>query len=436
MRTRLTRRRFLQTTAALGAAGLWPGGAPAQAPKPAANDRLHVGVIGVTNRGGENLKGVVDAGVEVVALCDVDEDRAAKVRERFPKAAFFTDYRRLIGQKGLDAVVVSTPDHSHAPATALALKAGQHVYCEKPLTHTVHEARVVAELAAKHQRVTQMGTQVHAGGNYRRAVELIQSGALGPVREVHTWCGRSWGGGDRPRAADPVPKTLDWDLWLGPAPERPYVKDVYHAFNWRKWWDFGGGTLADMACHHMDLPFWALGLRYPDKVWAEGAPSPAHPETAAEWAVIHYEFPARAKLPPVRLTWYDGGKRPKQFADGVLPKWNGDGNLFVGEKGMLLADYNRHVLLPEKDFKGFQPPRPTIPDSLGHHKEWVEACKSGGATTCNFDYSGALTEAVLLGVVAYRLGKPITWDAKNLKAVNEAGADKYLRKEYRKGWSL
>jgi predicted dehydrogenase len=435
MRPRPTRRQFLQTSAALGAAGFWPGLAPAQDKKPAANDRLHVGVIGVTRRGGENLNGVVEAGVEVVALCDVDEALAGKVRERFPKATFCTDYRRMFDQKGLNAVVVSTPDHSHAPATVLALKAGLHVYCEKPLTHTVHEARVVAELAAKQKRVTQMGTQIHAGTNYRRVVELIQAGAIGAVREVHTWCGRSWGGAQRPPAGAPIPNTLDWDLWLGPAPQRPYAPEVYHPFNWRGWWDFGGGTLADMACHHMDLPFWALNLRVPEKVWAEGAPSPADAETAARWVIVHYEFPARDKLPPVHLTWYDGGKRPKHFDGGGLPKW-GDGNLFVGKKGMLLADYTRHRLLPEKTFEGYQPPKPTIPDSLGHHKEWVEACKTGGATTCNFDYAGPLTEAVLLGNVAYRLGKPITWDAKNLKAVNEPGADKYLRKAYRKGWSV
>jgi predicted dehydrogenase len=431
---RFTRRRFLQAAAAAGAGSFWSGLLFAGPKKAPASERLAVGVIGIAGQGTYNLDNVASAGAEIVALCDVHESRpeVGKVRARYPKAAFFTDFRKLIDQKGLDAVVVATPDHTHAVATAAALKAGLHVYCEKPLTHTVHEARVVAELAAKHTRVTQMGTQIHAGENYRRVVELVQAGAIGPVREVHVWCGKSWGGGDRPKETPPVPAGLHWDLWLGPAPERPY-HPTYVPFNWRRWWAFGGGTLADMACHHMDLPFWALKLRHPEKVSAEGPPP--HPETAAVWLIVTYEFPARGELPPVTLTWYDGGKRPPHFARGQLPEW-GDGTLFVGAKGMLLADYNRHVLLPEKDFRGFTPPQPTIPRSVGHHREWVEACKAGGPTTCNFDYSGALTEAVLLGNVAYRLQRPITWNAKELRAVNESAAERFIRKEYRKGWSL
>lgn len=410
-----TRRRFLQTTAAAFTSGM----VRAQAP----SERLRVGVIGVAGQGSYNLGNAANA-ADIAALCDVDEKRAGTARERFPQAKFYTDFRQLIEQKGLDAVVIATPDHTHAPAAAAALKAGLHVYCEKPLTHTVHEARVITELAAKHKRVTQMGTQIHAGANYRRVVELIQGGAIGTVKDVHVWCGKSWGGGDRPKETPPVPAGLHYDLWLGPAKERPY-HPAYIPFNWRKWWDFGGGTLADMACHHMDLPFWALKLRHPTKVSAEGPPP--HAETASVWTIVKYEFPG------VQLTWYDGGKRPAQL-DG-LPKW-GDGCLFIGDKGMLLADYGNHRLLPEKQFEGFTPPKPTIPNSIGHHKEWVEACKTGGTTTCNFDYSGALTESVLLGNVAYRLGKPITWDAANLKAVGEPEAERFLRKEYRSGWSL
>jgi predicted dehydrogenase len=207
---------------------------------------------------------------------------------------------------------------------------------------------------------------------------------------------------------------------------------VYHPYNWRKWWDFGGGSLADMACHHMDLPFWALRLQDPVKVSTEGPP--VHPETAPPWLIVRYEFPARGEQPPVALTWYDGGKRPPLFAEGKLPAW-GDGSLFVGSRGMLLAGYGSHKLLPEKDYKDFTPPRRTIPESIGHYKEWVEACKSGGPTTCNFDYAGGLTEAVLLGTVSYRLGKPFTWDAKEFKA-SEPDAERYLRKEYRKPYHL
>jgi predicted dehydrogenase len=429
----LSRRHFLQQTAAAGLAGLaFPSLLPAQQAVPA-SERLQVGIIGVAGQGAYNLGNVAAAGASIAALCDVDENRTAKAREQFPQARFYTDFRALIDQRGLDAVVVATPDHTHAVATAMALRAGLHVYCEKPLTHTVHEARVIAQLAAKHNRVTQMGTQIHAGTNYRRVVEIIQAGAIGPVREVHVWCARSWGGGDRPRDTPPVPEGLHWNvLWLGPAPYRPY-HPTYVPFNWRRWWDFGGGTLADMACHYMDLPFWALRLRHPTRVSAEGPPP--HAETAAAWLIVTYEFPARDNLPPVRLTWYDGGRRPAQFAEGKLPQW-GDGVLFVGDKGMLLADYNRRQLLPEQAFQGFQPPPATIPDSIGHHREWVEACKNAGRTTCNFDYSGALTEAVLLGNVAYRLGRPINWDAANLRATGESDADRYLQKEYRRPWRL
>lgn len=428
--TRISRRRFIHASAA-GAVALSALRLSAQEKKEPASERLIVGIIGVAGQGEYDMSNVA-AHATVAALCDVDEKRAAKARERFPQATFYTDFRKLIDQKGLDAVVIATPDHTHAPPTLAALKAGLHVYCEKPLTHTVHEARLVAETAARQKRVTQMGTQIHAGGNYRRVVEVIQSGAIGPVGEVHVWCGKSWGGGDRPKDTPKVPEGLDWELWLGPAPERPY-HPTYVPFNWRKWWDFGGGTLADMACHYVDLPFWALGLRHPEKVVAEGVAP--HPETAAQWLIVKYDFPARDKQPAVKLTWYDGGKKPPHFAEGKLPQW-GDGVLFVGSKGMLLADYGRYKLLPEKDFEGFTPPAKSIADSIGHHKEWVEACKKGGPTTCNFDYSGALTEAVLLGNVAYRLGKPITWDAKELKAVGEPEADKLIRKEYRKPWTI
>ncbi len=433
MNHRVTRRRFLQTSAA-GAAGFWSGLLRAGEPKPAANERLAIGVIGIAHRGNENINDLAQTSAEIAALCDVDErlEQVRKNRERFPQAKFYTDFRQLLEHKGLDAVLIATPDHTHAVATMMALKAGLHVYCEKPLTHTVHEARVVAETAAKQKRVTQMGTQIHAGKNYRRVVELIQSGAIGDVREVHVWVGKVWGGGNRPRDTPEIPKGLHYDLWLGPAPHRPY-HPAYLPKEWRRWWDFGGGTLADMACHHVDLPFWALKLRHPEKVSAEG--SPVHAETCAESLIVRYEFPARDTLPPVKLTWYDGGKRPALFAEAKLPQW-GDGTLFVGSKGMLLADYGKYKLLPEDKFGFHEPPKPTIPDSIGHHKEWVEACKTGGPTTCNFDYGGALTEAVLLGNVAYRLGKPLVWDAKNLKATNEPDAERFIRKEYRKPWTL
>ncbi len=385
MPTHICRRRFLQTAAVTGTALFRTHLLEAADKRLPPSDRLQVGVIGTTNQAAYDLNEVNAGGADIAALCDVDEPRAAGMRGRFPRAAFFTDYRRLIDHKGLDAVVVATPDHHHALATLAALRAGLHVYCEKPLTHTVAEARLVAQTTARARRVTQMGTQIHAGSNYRRVVELVQAGALGPVREVHVWVSTRWGGGDRPKGSEPIPEGLHWDLWLGPAPKRPYYHGpdkkgfgIYHPYNWRRWWDFGGGALADMACHYMDLPFWALKLRHPSAVAAEG--SPVHPETAALWLSVRYEFPARGDLPPVKLTWYDGGKQPPLVEQGQVPRW-GNGVLFVGEKGMLIADYGQHRLLHEKQYEGFVPPRPTIRDSIGHHREWVQACKSGGPTT-------------------------------------------------------
>jgi predicted dehydrogenase len=340
----------------------------------------------------------------------------------------------MLDQKDIEAVTVSTPDHVHAPASVLAMKTGRHVYCEKPLAHSVYEARVMAKVAAKEQRATQMGTQIHnTGRNYRNVVEVIRSGAIGKVREAHSWVGKAWGGGERPEEGQPVPSYIDYDLWLGPAPERPY-HSVYLPGNWRRWWDFGNGTLGDMGCHHLDLPFWALSLRYPETVEAEGPP--VHPETAPTWIQVQWQFPSRAGMPPVLLHWHDGGKRPPQFEEGKLPRW-GDGTLFVGEDGrMLLADYGRYVLLPEEKFRDFKPPPHSIPDSPGHHAEWIQACKTGKPTTCNFEYSGRLTETVLLGTVAYRTGKRLEWDPIELKATNCPEASRYIRRKYRKGWTL
>ncbi|MBI1913845.1 MAG: Gfo/Idh/MocA family oxidoreductase [Planctomycetes bacterium] len=440
MSTSFTRRQLLKAAAV---AGLAPASLLAEKKQPA-SERLNVAVIGTYNRAHGNLVEVSAAGANVVALCDVDENLATGARREFPKASFDIDFRRVVDRKDIDAVLVATPDHTHAVIMMAALEAGKHVYCEKPLTHTVYEARRVAETAAKHKRVTQMGTQIHAGSNYRRVVELVRSGAIGTVREVHVWCGRSYGGAKRSTKTQPTPKGLHWDLWLGPAPERPYDR-AYHPFDWRGWWDFGGGTLNDMACHHMDLPFWALELDAPTKVAAEGPPPER--ETVAPWLIVRYEFPARrgpsassgpsrasGSRPAVRLTWYDGGKRPAILSQPDMPKWS-DGSLFVGDKGMLIAGYSDHKLLPEKQFAGFKRPRPFIPDSIGHHKEWLEACKNGGTTTCRFGYSGALTEAVLLGTVSYRSGKSFTWDSAKLKTSDPA-ANAWLHKEYRRGWSL
>jgi predicted dehydrogenase len=419
----MNRREFLKGTAA---AGVWLASAPRLSASP--NEKLAVGMIGVAGmRGGDHLRAM--ASENIAALCDVDATFLEKAGAAHPKAARYSDFREMLEkEKTLDAVVVSTPDHIHAPAAVMAMRMGKHVYVEKPLAHTVSEARLMAETAAKHKVATQMGTQIHAEPNYRRVVEKVQAGAIGSVREVHVWLGRTpWTASGLPKSEEP-PAHLHWDLWVGPARERPYSKR-YHPQGWRCYWNFGGGHLADMGCHFIDLPFWALKLRHPLTAEAEGPPVDEH--GAPPWLVARWQFPARGELPPVALTWYHGEKQPPQLEEGKLGDWKGAGVLFVGEKGLLVSNYGAHRVLPEA-----AAPEKAIPDSPGHHREWIEAAKGGKPALCNFDYSGALTEAVLLGNVAYRVGKKLEWDAGALKATNSPEADRFIRREYRKGWSL
>jgi predicted dehydrogenase len=425
----LTRRDFLHYTS-ISAAGLWLAGTRAVS-SASPNSKLNIAVIGTANRAGADLRAV--AHENIVALCDVDETLLAQAKEKFPAAKTYSDFRKMLEQKDIDAVVIGTADHTHAVATSAALHLGKHVYCEKPLTHTVYECRAIAELAAANKKLaTQMGTQIHATDNYRRVVELVQLGVIGKVRECHVWCQKSLPGGGRPADMPSIPRNLNWELWLGPAPARPYHPE-YVPKTWRRWWDFGEGILGDMACHYMDLPFWALNLRYPLSVAAEG-PS-VNTETVPEWLIVRYLFPARNEQPELHLTWYDGGKQPDLIAQEKVPNWP-NGVLFVGDKGMLIADYTKRKLLPEDKFAGLQPPSPFIPKSIGHHEEWIQGCKTGSSTTCNFAYASALTETVLLGNVAYRSGCKLDWDAKSLNARNTSQAENYLRAEYRKGWRL
>jgi predicted dehydrogenase len=439
MHRQLNRRDFLRSVASSGA-GLIILQRSQLVRGTQANEKLNIAGIGIGGRGAADVNGV--ASENLVALCDVDEKHAAKTFEQYPEAKRYKDFRKMLDEMHhkIDAVVIGTPDHTHAPAGVMAMKLGKHCYCEKPLTHSVYEARMMADVARKNKLVTQMGTQIHAGTNYRRVVELVQTDAIGTVREVHVWLGAKFAGPpkptdmsqpDAPTDRPPVPETLDWDLWLGPASYRPY-NPAYAPGRWRYWWNFANGRLGDFFCHYCDLAFWALKLRHPTTVEAEG---PVHPESAARWTIARQEYPARGELPPVKLTWYNGGGYPAFVKQNNVPQWS-NAVLFIGSEGMLIADYNKHQLLPEEKFADFKRPEPFIPDSIGHHREWVEACKTGGPTTCNFDYSGALTEAALLCNVALRTGKKLNWDAKNLKAIGCPEADVFIRREYRQGWTL
>ena len=436
-----TRRHFLRQTVLATLA------APAFLRARGANEKLNIAYIGCGGRGRANLKET--AGENVVALCDVNGKNLDEAAANHPGARKYRDFRKLFDDaKDIDAVVVSTCEHTHAFATMPALKLGKHVYCEKPLSLSVWEARQVAEAAKAAKVVTQMGTQMHATANFRRTVELVQSGAIGPVRECHVWVSRAWGWQseeaatrnkdivsvrDRPPGASPIPPDLDWDLWLGPAPERPFNEVYFPGPKWYRWWDFGSGTMSDLGSHWNDMPFWALNLRHPVTIEASGPPP--HAEIAPASMTVKYEYGPRGDMPPVTLSWHQGEDKPAIWKESRIPQKK-DGVLFIGAKGMLLSDYSTHTLLPEADFKDFVPPVPFIADSPGHHAEWIAACKTGSPTLCHFDYSGALTEANHLGSIAYRLGKKLEWDPVKLAVKNAPEAARMIRREYRKGWTL
>jgi predicted dehydrogenase len=337
--------------------------------------------------------------------------------------------------KDLDAVLIATPDHLHAPITAAALRAGKHVYCEKPLTRTIREARRIVDLAKQTKLVTQMGIQIHAFDNYRRVVEIIQSGAIGPVHEVHIWNNRT----NRPADAtvvDPVPATFNYDQWLGPVSQRPLLKG-YHPYNWRRWWAFGSALLGDIGCHLMDVAFWALELEHPTRIKAGG--SPLSEEITADWIVAQYDFPARGAQPPVKLTWYDPPHKPEAHASWNLPeKLAGEAIMFIGEAGMLATNYGEHVLLPAEKFKDFKSPTTRIAHSPGHQREWIDACLKNdpSAASAPFAYGALLTECAMLGTIAFRTGSMLEWDAQNLRFPNAPHAEVLLGYEYRPGWTL
>jgi len=436
MNGRTNRRGFLKRAGLTGAGWLVVSSrvlAKGQSP----NEKLNIGIVGVAGRGAGNMQAV--SGENIAALCDVDDNKLAAAAQRFPQAQKYNDWRKLLDQKDLDAVVCSSTEHTHALVCLGALRRGMHVYCEKPIAHSVEEAQLVRQeyLKVKDKVATQQGTQIHASDNFRRVVELVRGGAIGTVREVHNWCSRvPLGPRTRPPETPPVPPYLHWDLWLGPAPERPYHPTYFSGgcLWWDKWWDFGHGTIGGMGPHITDLGCWALDLDMATTIEADSDPKGGYPETYPEWLTVRWEYPARGDRPPVTVFWYDGIKLPPSPPDMDLSNWGGLGMLFVGDKGQLLANYGAHVLLPKKQFDGFRPPAPSIPSSIGHHQEWIQGAKTGEPTPCNFDYGGKMTENLLAGVVSCRVKQKLEWDSQNLRATNCPEADRFIRKQYREGW--
>ena len=393
-------------------------------------------------QGASDTSQLAEAGANIVGLCDVDDGSLGAAAERYTGAKTYNDFRKMYDDLGdsFDAVCVAIPDHSHTVAAVRAMRMGKHCYCEKPLTRTIGEARLMAAEAKKAGVATQMGNQGHSNSQSRQTVEIIRSGAIGPITEVHAWTNRPiWPQGvpHAPTETPNVPDAVKWDLWIGPAAMHTY-SPAYHPFKWRGWWDFGTGALGDMACHILDVAFWGLDLRGPTRIESEC--SGLNPFTAPSWTIIKSEFPERDGRPPVTLTWYDGGKRPDEsLIEGE--EMREGGSLLIGEKGKIYipSDYGeRIVMLPKKDFDGYEPPEPTLPRVEGHKQDFLAACAdpSGRPAGSNFDYAAALTETVLIGNLAVRLGKPIEWDSENLRVVNAAEADCFINPEYRKGWEL
>jgi predicted dehydrogenase len=436
------------------------------------SERVAVAGVGVGGQGTSDLRQLEEQAVEVVGLCDVDPGRTGDLSRRYPKAGAFTDYRKMLDAlKGVDGVVVATPDHQHAFAAMEAIRRGKHVYCEKPLTHSVWEARRLADAAREAKVATQMGNQGQASAKTRLLCETVWSGVIGPVREAHVWTDRPsrglfeeyWPQGvDRPKETPAAPAGMDWDLWVGPAPMRPY-HPAYHPFKWRGWWDFGTGALGDIGCHSMDPIFRALKLGHP--AWVQGSSTRVNAETFPLASVVTYQFPARpaavqpnnahvrgltgeaaggVAMPPVKLVWYDGGLRPPRPEGLTTDEVMGDnGRLLVGDKGFILGSARGDRVFPASLRDGLPRAPRKIPESPGHYREWVDACRGGPAAGSNFDWAGPLAEVVLLGNVALRpqLREPLTrrrldWDPAGMKFTSLEQANAFLRREYRVGWTL
>ena len=438
---RVSRRGFLGGgAAAVAAFTIVPRhvlGGPGHTPP---SEKLNIACIGAGGKGAGDVNAV--SSENIIALCDVDEKRAGGTFAKHPKAGKYKDFRRMLDEldNQIDAVTVSTPDHTHYPATMRALKMGKHVFCQKPLAHSIHETRMLTEAARKAGVATQMGIDSQAHQATRRLREWVWDGAIGAIREVHAWTNRPiWPQGiGRPKETVPTPVTLDWDLWLGPAPYRGY-HPCYAPEKWRAWIDFGCGALGDMGCHIFSPVFKALKLGQPISV--DASSTKLNSETFPIASKVHYQFPARGDMPAVKLIWYDGGlkpPRPEELEDQRRMSSDVGSLLFVGDKGKILMSSYRSGprLIPESKMKEYKPPPKSIPKSIGHHEEWLAACKGGARPGADFDYSGPLTEAVLLGNAAIRTGKKLRWDGANMKITNLPKANEYLRREYRQGWEI
>ncbi len=452
-----SRRTFLRNTALAAAALQIVPRDVLGAGRPAPSDKLNIAAIGIGGMGRSNIRRCAET-ENIVALCDVDRTYAAKTIKDYPNAAVYVDYREMIAkQKDVDAIIIATPDHTHAVIAMEAMRAGKHVYVQKPLTHSVYEARVLTEAARKYKVATQMGNQGHSGEGARLICEWIWAGAIGDVREVHAWTNRPvWPQGievGRPTETPPVPEGLDWDRWLGPAPARPY-HPTYHPNRWRAWWDFGTGSLGDLGCHVLDPVFWALKLKYPTSVegcistyweefWKKTEPKN---ETYPRSTIVRFKFPAREGMAPVMLTWWDGGlmpPRPEELEEGRVMGDEDGGALFIGDKGTIMCGcYGRGPrLIPEAKMKEFRRPERSIPrvegGEDGHEKDWIRACKGGAPASSNFDYSGPLSEMVLMGNLAVRFpGRRLLWDGEKMEVTNDSKANEYVRRTYREGWTL
>ena len=467
----LNRRQFIRRSALAATAISF--GVPALLRGQNLNSKINIATIGAGGKGSSDTD--LCAMENIVALCDADRNHCAKQLEKYPKAKFFHDYRKMFDEmaRSIDAVIVSTPDHFHAVAAAAAIQHGKHIYCQKPLTQTIYEARRLRDLAREHKVISQMGNQGSAEDGLRRAVEVLQGGLIGSLREVHVWSNRPfWPQGiPRPAGSDPIPEGLDWDQWIGPAQMRPYKKDVYHAWNWRGWLDFGTGSLGDMACHTVNMPFRALKLSFPTVIDPEIGTT--NGETYPLMSKIRFEFPERGDMAAAKLWWYDGGQ-PKEgtrgghdgsnkpakeltaeveAARGEVP---GSGCLIIGDKGQIFSDddygtqfyvklkddkklphYTKHGAvssisekLPRNPFKGDADSR--------HHQEWLQAIRDSKPEACfsRFDIAADLTEIMLLGCVALRVGKKLEWDGPNMKAKNAPEAAQFVKRDHRAGWKV